>query len=266
MTKVVIALALVLAGVFLYWRWSQSRQPPAAPSPPAKPLVAAPPQSDAQLAPRIQHPIEKAAGGARPTPLPSLDDSDGTMRDKLAGLFGAKRLAEHFFLEGIVRRIVATVDSLPREQVAPQLWAVKPTPGELQVDNAGGNLTISAKNAARYTSRVQLAESVDPKKLVALYVRHYPLFQRAYEELGYPQGYFNDRLIEVIDHLLATPDAGFPIKVIRPRVRYEFVDPTLQSRSAGQKLLARVGPENASRLKVVLNELRREITGQRRLP
>lgn len=27
------------------------------------------------------------------------------------------------------------------------------------------------------------------------YVRLYPLFQKAYVELGYPNGYFNDRLI-----------------------------------------------------------------------
>ena len=50
---------------------------------------------------------------------------------------------------------------------------------------------------------------------MALYVRLYPLFQRAYEELGYPGQYFNDRVVEVIDSLLATPNVTEPIKVKR---------------------------------------------------
>jgi hypothetical protein len=36
---------------------------------------------------------------------------------------------------------------------------------------------------------------VDTRKAVALYVDLYPLFQGAYAELGYPNRYFNDRLI-----------------------------------------------------------------------
>lgn len=266
MTKVVIALAVVLAGVFLYWRWSQSRQVATAPVPVATQPKVAPPPVDARTQPEIKYPIENVGGG-RAAQLPALDESDPVMRDRLAGLFGARRLAESFFLEGIVRRIVATVDGLPREQVAPHLWAVKPVPGEFLTTPAGGGMfDISPKNAARYASRVALAEATDTRKLVALYVRHYPLFQRAYQELGYPQGYFNDRLIEVIDHLLSTPEPPPPLQLTRPRVRYEYVNPTLQSRSVGQKMLARMGLDHTAKLKVVLGSIREQVTGQKRLP
>jgi len=37
---------------------------------------------------------------------------------------------------------------------------------------------------------------VDAKKLVSVYVHLYPLFQQAYVGLGYPDGYFNDRLVQ----------------------------------------------------------------------
>ena len=43
-----------------------------------------------------------------------------------------------------------------------------------------------------------------------MYKQYYPLFQQAYVDLGYPEGYFNDRLVEVIDHLLATPGRDRP--------------------------------------------------------
>ena len=45
----------------------------------------------------------------------------------------------------------------------------------------------------------------------------------------------------------------------QPWVRYEFVDPQLQALSSGQKMLVRMGPENARRLKAVLAELRRRV-------
>jgi hypothetical protein len=92
-------------------------------------------------------------------------------------------------------------------------------------------------------------EQVDTQKLVQAYVRYYPLFQKAYQELGYPNGYFNDRLVEVIDHLLAAPDVPAPIALAQPKVLYEFADPALESRSAGQKILMRMGPVNEARVK-----------------
>jgi len=75
-------------------------------------------------------------------------------------------------------------------------------------------------------------------------------------ELGYPNGYFNDRLIAVIDHLIATPEVAEPIRLKVPHVLYVFADPRLEERSCGQKALIRMGPENAARLKVKLRSLR----------
>jgi hypothetical protein len=102
-------------------------------------------------------------------------------------------------------------------------------------------------------------------------MRLYPLFQQAYEDLGYPKRYFNDRLVEVIDQLLATPEVAGELKVHlpaingpvqpeRPWVLNEFDDPALQSLSAGQKILLRMGPVNERRMKTKLSEIRRLVT------
>jgi hypothetical protein len=259
MSKVAIGLAVLLAGGFIAWRVWQMRQTPP-PPPKAMPLAPAPVVvADAQPVPQIQHPVEKVSAAPR-AKLPPLDDSDIAIHDKLADLFGTKKLVELFILDGMIRRIVATVDSLPREQVAPSLWPLKPVPGEFAVDKAAGTLALGPKNFTRYTSRVKVAESLDPKKVAAVYLRFYPLFQQAYRDLGYPQGYFNDRLVEVIDHLLSTPEPAQPMRLTQPHVRYEYADADLQGRSAGQKMLFRMGPQNAASFKGVLRELRREIT------
>lgn len=47
-----------------------------------------------------------------------------------------------------------------------------------------------------------------------------------------------------------------------PTLRYEFADARLETASAGQKLMMRVGAPNESRLKAKLRELRSEIVRQ----
>ena len=119
--------------------------------------------------------------------------------------------------------------------------------------------TISPKNAARYLAYVRIAELIDAQKLVEVYVRLYPLFQEAYEELGYPKKYFNDRLLVVLDHLLAAPDLNEPVKLVQPNVFYVYADPDLEARSAGQKILMRMGSKNEAKIKAKLREIKRQV-------
>ena len=118
-------------------------------------------------------------------------------------------------------------------------------------------MSIARDNAGRYATYVDAAEAIDTKRLVGFYVRLYPLLQQAYVELGYPGGYFNDRLVSVIDHLLAAPEPKPPVYVSQPRIMFEFADPDLEELSAGQKILVRVGIDNELRLKAKLREIRK---------
>ncbi len=88
------------------------------------------PQPPAHTAePAVSHPIEAVPPGdelsaAPPEPLPALADSDGAMRDAMAGLFG-RRLEKFFNLQEIIHRFVATVDNLTRRQLPLQPMPVK---------------------------------------------------------------------------------------------------------------------------------------------
>ncbi len=84
-------------------------------------------------------------------------------------------------------------------------------------------------NFERYKPMVAAISQLDAKQLGALYIHYYPLFQQPYQILGYPNGYFNDRLVEVIDNLLATPEPKGPIELVRPNVMYTYADPALES-------------------------------------
>jgi len=275
-TLIVIVL-LALAAAFLGWRWYQQQQPlrveqpPVATAPNDGPApVPAPPPMPESLEP--QNPIDAIALPA--SGLPTVADSDTRVMKALVDLMGSKNVADFLQFEGIVRRTVATVDNLAREQAPASTWPVQPTRQRFATEGKGGAQTIAAGNAARYTPIVQLAESINPAKAAKTYAQLYPLFQKAYEDLGYPGRYFNDRLIAVIDHLLQAPEPSGPVPVRlvevkgkvssqRPWVRYEYADPQLESLSSGQKIMVRMGLENERRLKASLRGFREQIaTGE----
>jgi hypothetical protein len=247
---VVALLAAIAAGVY-WWRESHPpRLPPPASStsaPAAPALVAKPPRYVIDASPDA------------PKPLPRLNESDPTLVEALSGLLGSQAFARLFAPRELVRHIVATIDNLPRETYAARLNPVRPPGGLMRTTGTDSTLSIAPDNAARYTPYVSVAQGVDSAKLVALYVRLYPLFQQAYVELGFPDGYFNDRLIEVIDHLLASPEVHGPLGLTVPHVLYEYADPELEARSAGRKLLMRMGSENAAKVKAKLRDIRREV-------
>jgi hypothetical protein len=248
-------VVLVAAGVGALYYWNHREAPPPAPPPP---VASAPePVPAAPQPPAIAHPVPEAPPPAKP--LPALAESDPTVRDELAQLFGSEALGRFFVTDGAVRRFVATVDNLPRKTTAARLMPVKPVPGAFAVAGSAGDATIDAQNALRYRPYVVAMEGVESKRLVAAYVQLYPLFQSAYQELGYPNAYFNDRLIQAIDDMLAAPEIAAP-KVVQPKVLYEFADPALENLSAGQKIMLRMGPENAKRVKDKLRAIRRELT------
>jgi hypothetical protein len=200
---------------------------------------------------------ELAPGAGNDKPLPALSESDAPFHESLSGVFG-RSLDQFLAPKDLVRHIVVTVDNLPRKKTAVQMWPLQATPGALAVSGAD-DVTLSADNFARYQPIMTLLKNADAKQVVAVYQHFYPLFQQAYVEQGYPEGHFNKRLIEVIDHLLATPETSGPIKLVQPGVFYQFADPTLEERSAGQKLLIRMGNDNAAAIKLKLRELRREL-------
>ncbi len=246
-----VALVIGAGAGFYYWQAQQHEEVPAPPVPPAAPRVE----------PRIRYPVQEPPADTE-KPLPSLDQSDPAMLGALTGFFGQKSVEALFIREDLVHRFVVAVDGLTRGKLPMRYRLFKPVAGQFLASSTEENIVLSPDNYRRYTPYVLLAEAVDSKILVATYVRFYPLFQQEYKALGYPKGYFNDRLVEVIDDMLATPDVKGPVRLIRPNVLYEFADPDLERLSAGQKILLRMGPENAARIKAKLGEIRRELTGQ----
>jgi hypothetical protein len=277
-----LVAALAAAGYYIWQQRAVLRLPKSMPvQQSAAPLDAAPAPAEVASAPpsgpAIQYPIEaiaKPASNASGALPADAANTESYFSKAIGELVGRPAMLSFLQVDGFARRVVATVDNLARPHAAVMLWPVLPAPGRFSTAAAAGAplTSIAPANAARYTPFVKFVESIDTAKAVALYARSYPLFQTAYEELGYPKRYFNDRLVAVIDHLLATPVATSapavkltqikgPMTTAQPWLHYEFVDAQLESGSAGQKMLLRMGPDNQTRLKTKLREVRQQITG-----
>ena len=278
----VIAIVLGLA-VVLAVKYFQPQEPEqqVLELPPRQPVVAAPPPAIRhpvpEHPPQIEPPVaEPAATGPEAqqeepaaevaetvpeNPLPGLDHSDDRLKQDLYTLAARQTLESLFNLDQVIRRFVVTVDNLPRKHLLHSRYrSNRMVRGRLQVGKDSQGLYLREANFTRYDTFVDLLESMDSNRLVALYLHYYPLMQTAYEDLGYPAAYFNDRLIDIIDHLLETPDIEGRIALVQPHVLYKYADPELEALSAGQKVLIRIGPRNAARVKSKLRELRQALS------
>ncbi len=252
-----VALIAIVLGLLYYVLKPEPQvpDPVVAAQTPAPSAAPAQPAPDAEIVER--YPLVAETPPAEPgTPI-NLDD-DTAYRSGLQQLLGAEALV-HFYPDRMIRRFVATIDNLPREEAPAKMMPIKPVGGPFLVERNTASMTVDPANAQRYLRYLDIMAAVDARRLVDFYVSLYPVFQQAYRELGYPRGHFNDRLVDAIDNLLATPDVTPPLAVVQPKVLYKFADPALEKRSAGQKIMLRMGAENMARAKILLIAIRGEL-------
>ncbi len=260
-----IVAVLLGAAILSYFLFFRATEPPPAPegivftapvptahpTPPPVPVLAPVPET-MPAEPVIAHPLAPAPSVDT---LPAPDHSDAAIFKSVIQVLGNK-WKSFLIPETLIHNIVVTVDNLPRDYLPEHIVPLKRATGAFLTSGQGADLSISPYNQKRYSAYILLIESVDTAKLVALYRQLYPVFQRAYVQIGYPKAYFNDRLVEAIDDLLAAPEIEGPIQLVQPKVLYQFADPKIQALSSGQRIMIRIGRDNAERLKRKLREIR----------
>src|ERR1044071_6172686 len=213
---ILLALAVIAA---MYYFWSKRDLPgltPVASTPPAT-QPAAPAEEAKPEVPQAQAPSAEPA-----KPLPSIEQSDAMMRDTVSGLVGRKAFEAMVYPSQLVRRIVATVDNLPRETAPRRVMPLEPVPGAFGASSEGEEFVLAPANSQRYGAYVHVLEALDAHALARRYVESYPLFQRAYAELGFPNARFHDRLLGAIDDLLDAPAPAGPVQLVRPKGLDQF--------------------------------------------
>jgi hypothetical protein len=265
-------------GFFDSWFESEPEAVAEAPLPDPEPAPAPAPQRSAEpVDGAARYPIPETVepapapapapkAEAAPPVSPDIAASDAEVRAAAANTFGGPPVESLLIPDRIIQNFVATVDSLDREPIPLRFRVLQNVPEVPVVEKKGDKIYLDSDNDERYRLFAESLRAADARSIANFYIRYYPLLQHAYRELGYPSGHFNDRLVQVIDHLLQTPTVEHPIELVRGKVLYHYADPALEELSSGQKLLIRIGPANATAAKQRLRELREIITSGKQLP
>ena len=279
-----ISVLLIMAAYIAVDRWEQIQdlfQKPAEVTSLLEPEVdlAEPgPQALIPLEPLAENPlsgqIKRQAEPAKPLQpaevspviagLPTLGESDGLYRDQWAELWSNKQLRSWAETEQLARKATALVDNLSQGKIVRNLLGVFQPESPFMVDlllpasGEEGSVDIYRLDPAsyqRYTPLVNSIVSVDTDQLLAFYVRMRPLFQAAYLELGYPGGHIDGAFLKTLRDIQAAPVLEGEVRLVRPKVMYQFQNQQLEQRSALDKQMFRLGPENMRALQQKAKEL-----------
>ncbi|MCG7540462.1 MULTISPECIES: DUF3014 domain-containing protein [Pseudoalteromonas] len=212
-----------------------------------EPEVTLPPQRE-QIEPEQVEPVEPEVT------LPPLSQSDTEIKEAVSNYLSnqaVKLLAD----DDVIRRTVVYVDNLAKGKVAENhAPVVKPQDGFSVIDD---DIIITDPNSyERYTPYVAMFDTMSTAQVVRLYDQYKPLFEEAYEEIGYEGDAFNGTLTDAIDELLATPIPDTALPLVKDSVTYKYAYAEWEQLSSAQKQFLRMGPENMKKVKKRLEEIK----------
>ena len=184
----------------------------------------------------------------KPPQLPSLDNSDAFVRDRMLLIKHKSELQSWLNTDDLLRRSASYLDGLARGNTLSQVFPLTPPEGSFAMHKDGETIWLNAGNYERYDSTVGVLTSFNMKSMGQLFHFMRPLLENAFAEMGYRPRQMDGIILQAIDNILATPIIVEPIRLTRDSVAYKFADPELEALLPVQKQLLRTGPENTQRL------------------
>ncbi|MEW5249018.1 DUF3014 domain-containing protein [Microbulbifer sp. 2201CG32-9] len=258
--RVWIAGLIVLAALAVGAYFLVSTGPQPEPAPP--PVVEPEPEAEVTPIPEPeQTPVPEPAPETQPQrQLPALNDSDAIVRNDLLSLAPDGALGRWLVTDEVIRKWVAAVNAASSGEMMAKNRPYNSPRGTLLVTEEGPTgMTLSEGNYRRYDAPVRLLAMMDNDAAVALYRFWYPRLAEAYRELGIRDKRFHDVVLKAIDRVLAAPEVDQPVQLVRPSVYYKFADPKIEKLPGVHKLLIRMGPDNAARVKEKLRALKADL-------
>jgi len=180
--------------------------------------------------------------------LPTLDNSDDFVRDRLLLIKHRADVETWLNTDDLIRRTASYMDGLSRGVVLSKIFPLTAPEGNFTTHRDGEIIWLNAGNYERYNSTVAAIISLDMKSMAKMFHFIRPLLESAFAEMGYRPRQMDGIILQAIDNILATPIIAEPIKLRRDSVAYQFAEPSLEALLPIQKQLLRTGPENTQRL------------------
>jgi hypothetical protein len=187
-------------------------------------------------------------------PLPPLADTDALVRTLVGKLSSHPRVAAWLTTDQLIRNFTVSVINVADGRTPSRhLRAIRPS-GTFAVTNEGGVLVVDPASYRRYDDYADAVAALDAEGIARLYVTLGPRIEEASSELGQPGG-FDPVLERAILELLKTPVVEGRVALTPKGLGYEYADASLQSLSAAQRQLLRMGPRNVQIVQAKLREI-----------
>jgi hypothetical protein len=177
-------------------------------------------------------------------PVPQLDASDDFVRALVRQLSQKPEWAAWLASGDLVRSFVVSVDKIAvGSSPAKELKPAAPL-GKFQTLGSGRTLRVDPAGYDRYNALANVVDAIDPEGAARAYRRLRPLMQQAFDELGYVNLSFDDRLARALGRLVDVPVQEGDVMLKATSVTFEYADPELEALSPAQKHMLRMGPHN----------------------
>lgn len=247
----VAAIVVIGALVGVYFLWQNDGQGQEA----LEPMPTPPP-----LRPRPTPTTNEELIRSRRIAGVTLADSDALVQELVAELSTHPKLIEWFANDDMIRRMVASIDNVANgTSPTAHLGFLKPEE-RFKVIEVRGDFVIDPVSFERYNLVTGIFASLDTGETIRRYRELEPLLEEAYREIGPPNRRFRDTVFLAIRHLLRVPIIEDEIFLSEKVVTYEMIDESLESLSAAQRHLLRMGPHNVRIIQGKLRELEKELT------
>lgn len=238
-----LLVATLIGGYFLF----RTGEPAPAPAP-----------AESAGAQEGAEPVAPLGGEPMPGDVPPLDDSDAFVRELLRHLSNHPKVAAWLATDNLIRNFTVVVTNISEGRTpSGHLKVLRPATG-FTVLSEGGTLRVDPRSYARYDDLAAAVESVNPSGTAEIYATLKPRIEDAHRELG-SRDAFDAHLERAIVHLLQTPVPQQPVELRPVGIGYGYADPRLESLTAAQKQLLRMGPRNVQIVKDSLREIAREL-------
>lgn len=194
--------------------------------------------------------------------VPPLNNSDQFAYQKAIDIANGMTIQPILNDKNIIRQFVVFVDNLSEGELARNASPIKGPTEKFTVSDVSNKTYIDPDSYHRYDMYADFLSGLNEQQLLSTYKQMSPLFSEALAELGYSDTSFNERMLKAIDLILATPVIHDPIEVNGISVNYKFVDPKLEALAGPQKLIIRMGADNAKKVKSALRRLKAQLIQQ----
>ena len=186
-------------------------------------------------------------------PVPQLDASDDFVRALIRQLSQKPEWAAWLASGDLVRAFVVSVDKVAvGSSPAKELKPAAPQ-GKFATLGAGRTLRVDPASYDRYNALANVVDAIDPDGAARAYRRLRPLMQQAFDELGYVNLSFDDRLARALGRLVDVPVPEGDVMLRATSVTFQYADADLEALSPAQKHMLRMGPHN---MRLVQTKLR----------